>query len=72
MPKVKVTIGSEVKLRLKSGLGNNLNLQANLKKLHEKIKRSWKVCHTEEQGFHIQGQGHNQGSGVKSFLCDYL
>ena len=26
----------------------------------------------QELGFLIQGQGHNQGSEVKYFLCDYL
>ena len=40
--------------------------EANLTKLHRKIKHSEKVCHTQESGSHIQGQGHNQGSEVKS------
>ena len=31
-----------------------------------------KVCHTQELGSHIQGQGQNQGLEVKSFLCDYF
>ena len=26
----------------------------------------------QELGSYIQGQGHNQGSEVKYFLCDYL
>ena len=30
------------------------------------------MYHTQELGSHIQGQGHNQGSEVKYFLCDYL
>ena len=30
------------------------------------------MCHTQELGSHIQGQGHNQRSEVKYFLCDYL
>ena len=30
------------------------------------------MCHTQELGSHIQGQGHNQGSEVKSFLCNFL
>ena len=29
------------------------------------------VSHRRE-GSHIQGQGHNKGSEVKSFLCDFL
>ena len=41
-------------------------------KLHRKIKHNEKMCHTQELGYHIQGQGHNQGSEVKSCLCDYL
>ena len=40
-------------------------------KLHRKIKHNEKMCHTE-LGYHIQGQGHNQGSEVKLCLCDYL
>ena len=51
MPKVNVTVRSEVKLRLKSGLSNNSkNTSANLKKLHQKIKCSEKVCHTHDLG----------------------
>ena len=30
------------------------------------------MCHTQELGHRIQGQGHNQESEVKSCLCDYL
>ena len=30
------------------------------------------MCHTQELGSHIEGQGHNQGSEIKYFLCDYL
>ena len=41
-------------------------------KLHRQIKHNEKVCHTQELGYHIQGQGHNQGSEVKLCLCDYL
>ena len=41
MSKVKLTIMSDVKLRLKSGLNNNeKTTQTNLKKLHGKIKHS--------------------------------
>ena len=73
MPKAKVTIRVEIKLHLKSGLSNSKNItQANLKKLHGKIKHNKKLCFTQELGSHIQGQGHSQGSEVKSFLCKYL
>ena len=37
-----------------------------------KDKHNEKVCRIQELGSHIQGQGHNQGSEVKSFLCEYL
>ena len=71
MPKIKVTIRSEVKLRLKSGLSNNLKTtQGNFKKLHRKIKHNEKVCH--ELGSHIQDQGHSQVSEVKSYLFKYF
>ena len=30
------------------------------------------MCHTQELGSRIQGQGHSQGLEVKYFLCDYL
>ena len=65
--------------RLQSGLRSNSCLsnnskttEANLMKLHRKIENDKKVCRAQELCFHIQGQGHNQGSEVKSFLCDYL
>ena len=65
--KVKVTIRSEFKLCLKSILSNNSKTtQANLMKLRRKIKHHGKiehnesVCLTQELGYHIQGQGHNQ------------
>ena len=71
--KVKVTIGSEFELCLKLCLSNNSKTtQANLMKLHRKIRHKKKVCHTQKLGYHIQGQGHNQGSEIKSCLCDYL
>ena len=64
--------------RLQSGqrsklcLGNNSKTtEANLMKLHRKMENNKKLCRAEELGSHIQGQGHNQGSEVKSFLCDY-
>ena len=73
MPKVKVTIMSDVKLRLKSSLNNNKKTtQTKLKKLYREIKHSKKVFHTLKLGSYIQGQGHNQGLEVKYFLCDYL
>ena len=66
MPKVKVTIKSEVKLLLKSGLNNNKKTtQVKLKKLHQKIKHNEKMSHKQELGSHIQGEGHNQGSEVR-------
>ena len=51
---------------------NSKTTEANLMKLHRKIENNEKVCRAQELGSHIQGQGHNQGSEVKSFLCDYL
>ena len=47
-PKVKVTIMSEVKLCLK--LCCSLIIQANLMKLHRKIKHNEKVCRAQELG----------------------
>ena len=41
-------------------------------KIKSEIKHNEKVCQTQELGSHIQGKGHNQGSEVKSFLCEYL
>ena len=59
--------------RSKLCLGNNSKTtEAILTKLHRKIDHKKKVCHAQELGSHIQGQGHHQGSEVKSFLCDYL
>ena len=34
----------------------------------QQIKHNEKVCHTQELGSHIQGQGHNQGLEVKSAI----
>ena len=51
---------------------NSKTTEANLMKLHKKIENNMKVCRAQELGSHNQGQGHNQGSEVKSFLCDYL
>ena len=52
-PKVKVTIRSEVKLYLK--LCCSENTEANLMKLHRKIKLNEKVCHTQNLGSYAQG-----------------
>ena len=61
------SIRSEFKLCLKSCLSNNSKTtQANLMKLHRKVKHNEEMFHTQEVGYHIQGQGHNQGSEVKS------
>ena len=48
MPKVKVTIRSEVKLWLK--LCCSLTMEANLMKLHRKIKHNEKVCLAQDLG----------------------
>ena len=73
MPKVKGTIRIEVQLCLKSCLINNLKtIQANLMKLHRKIKHNENVCHAQEIGSYSQGQGYNQGSEVKLCLWDDL
>ena len=48
MPKVKVTIGSDVKLCLKSCF--SYTTEANLMKLHRKIKHNEKVCCTQDLG----------------------
>ena len=61
MPKVKVTIRSEVKLCLK--LCCSLTTEANLMKLHRKIKHNEKVCHTHDLGSYAQGQGCDQVIG---------
>ena len=38
-----------MKLRLKSGLSDNLKTtRVNLKKLHRKVKHNEKMCHTQE------------------------
>ena len=56
-PKVKVTIGSEVKLYL--NLCCSYTAEANLIKLHIKIKHNEKVCLAHEFGSYPQGQGRN-------------
>ena len=61
MPKVKLTIRSEVKLCLK--LCCSQTTEANLIKLHRKIKHNEKVCHTHDLGSYAQGQGRDQVRG---------
>ena len=61
MPKVKVTIRSEVKLCLK--LCCSSTTEANLIKLHRKIKHNGTVCHTHDLGSIAQGQGRTQVRG---------
>ena len=51
---------------------NSKTTEANLMKLYRKMEKNKKMCRAQELGSHIQGQGHNQGSEVKSFLCDFL
>ena len=58
MPRVKVTIRSEVKLCLK--LCCSFTTEANSIKLHRKIKHNEKVCHTHDLGSYAQGQGRDQ------------
>ena len=48
MPKVKVTIRSKVKLCL--NLGCSETTEANLMKLHRKIKHNEKVCRAQDLG----------------------
>ena len=61
MPKVKVTIRSKVKLFLK--LCCSLTTEANLMKLHRKIKHNDKMCRAHDLGSYAQGQGRNQVKG---------
>ena len=58
-PKVKVTIRSKVKLCLK--LCCSLTTEANLMKLHRKIKHNENVCCAHDLG--SEGQGRNQVRG---------
>ena len=53
MPKVKVTIRSEVKLCLK--LCISLTTEANLMKLYRKIKHNEKVSRAHDLGSYAQG-----------------
>ena len=52
MPKVKVTIGSKVKLCLTSFCSHTT--EANLIKLHRKIKHNETVCHAHDFGFYAK------------------
>ena len=61
MPKVKVTIMSEVKLCLK--LCCSYTIEASLMKLHRKIKHNEKVCREHDLGSYAQGQGRSQVRG---------
>ena len=64
MPKVKVTISSQSGQRSKSCLSNNSKTtEANVTKLHRKIKHNEKVCCTQKLGSYAQGQGHNHVRG---------
>ena len=70
MPKVKVTIRSEVRSRSQSGqsskscLSNNSKTtEANLTKLHRKIEHNEKMCRAQELGSYTQGQGHSHVRG---------
>ena len=56
MPKVKVTVRSEVKLCLSN---NSKTTEANLTKLHRKIDHNDKVCRAQEFGSYAQGHGHS-------------
>ena len=60
MPKVKVTVRSEVKIVSQQYLKNN---ESNLTKLHRKIGHTEKVCRAQHSGSYAQAQGHNQVRG---------
>ena len=61
MPKVKATIRSKVILCLK--LCCSLTTEANLMKLHRKIKHNENVCCAHDLGSYAQGQDRNQVRG---------
>ena len=61
MPKVKVTIGSEVKLCLNSCC--SYTTEANLIQLHRKMKHNEKVCHAHDFGSYAHSQGCNEVRG---------
>ena len=57
MPKVKVTIKSEIKLC--QILCCSSTTAANLIKLHRKIKHNEKACSVQDLGSYAQAQGHS-------------
>ena len=61
MPKVKVTIGSKVRLCL--NLCCSYAAEANVINLHRKIKHNEKMCHIHDFGSYTQGQSRNQVRG---------
>ena len=60
-PKVKLTLGSKVKLCLTSCC--SYTTEANLIKLHRMIKHNEKVCHAHDFASYAQGQGCSQVRG---------
>ena len=58
---------SEVKLCLK--LCCSLTMEANLIKLHRKIKHNENVCRAHDLGSYAQGQGRNQVRGQNRVLA---
>ena len=60
-PKVKVTIRSKVNMCLK--LCCSFTTEANLMKLHRKMKHNENVCRTHDLDSYFQGQGRNQVRG---------
>ena len=57
----------------KSYLCHNLKTsEANLMKLHRKIKYNEKACHIQDLGCHTQDQDHCQGLKVKTGFCNYI
>ena len=64
MPKVKVTIRSEVKIVFQQ---YQKTTEANLRKLHRKIDHNEKVGYAQELGAYSQGQGHSQVRGQIAF-----
>ena len=70
MPKVKVTVGLEVKLCL--NLCGSYTAKANLIKLHRKIKHNEKVSHTQDFGSYTQCQGQNHVSAITQKLLKQI
>ena len=61
MPSSTSQLGSKVKLCLNSCCSKTA--EANLIKLHRKIKHNEKVCCAHDFGSYTQGQGHSQVNG---------